>query len=54
MPPAGATSRTVPMMWKIKAPDRRGKYDPGLKVRSSTGVSQAQPVTISGKPGIFD
>jgi hypothetical protein len=50
--PANTSSRNSPVTWKIRAADRKGKFD--LKVRSSTGVSQTQPVTIRGTTGIFD
>jgi hypothetical protein len=50
--PPGASSRNSPVTWKIKAGDQRGRFD--LKVSSSTGVAQTQPVIISGSTGIFD
>jgi hypothetical protein len=42
--PAAATSRNSPVSWKVKAPGKEGKYS--LKVQSSNGVAQSQPVTI--------
>ena len=42
--PPGASSRNSPVTWKVKVPEREGKYS--LKVQSSTGVSQTQPITI--------
>jgi hypothetical protein len=45
-----AVSRTSPVTWKIRAGPREGKYT--LKVTSSTGVSQTQPVQIKVR-GIF-
>jgi hypothetical protein len=46
------STRNSVVNWKIKAPAQPGKYS--LKVRSSTGISQTQPVTIAVTPGIFD
>jgi hypothetical protein len=48
--PANAASRTSPVTWRVKSPSREGNYS--LKVQSSTGVSQTQPVRIQVK-GIF-
>jgi hypothetical protein len=48
--PADAASRTSPVTWRVKGPSREGNYS--LKVQSSTGVSQTQPIRIQVK-GIF-
>jgi hypothetical protein len=45
------TSRYSPVTWKIRAANQERTYD--LKVKSSTGVSQRQPVMIRSKR-IFD
>ncbi|MBV9121968.1 MAG: hypothetical protein JO112_01250, partial [Planctomycetes bacterium] len=46
-----ANSRNSPVTWKVRAPAQEGDYV--LKVQSSTGVSQTQPVTIRSQR-IFD
>jgi hypothetical protein len=48
--PASATRRTSPVTWKIKA-GAEGSYS--LKVTSSAGAAQSQPVRIRGS-SIFD
>jgi len=48
--PAAAGSTISPVTWKVKAGPREGKYT--LKVQSSSGVSQTQPVQIKVR-GIF-
>jgi hypothetical protein len=50
LPFDGSSSRTSPVTWKIRASSREGKYT--IRVRSSTGVSQTQQVTIRAR-GIF-
>jgi len=45
-----ASTRNSPVTWKVRGPRQEGKYT--LKVDSSTGVSQTQPVTIKLR-GIF-
>jgi hypothetical protein len=49
LPPDGS-SRNSPVTWKVRGPRQEGRYN--LKVQSSTGVSQTQPVKIQVK-GIF-
>jgi hypothetical protein len=49
--PPGASSRNSPVTWKVRAARRAGTYT--LKVQSSTGESQSQPVTIRSK-GLLD
>lgn len=49
--PPDAVSANSPVTWRIQAPERRGQFT--LKVESSTGVSQTQPVMIRAR-GIFD
>jgi hypothetical protein len=49
--PADATSRNSPVTWKVRAARRAGKYT--LKVQSSTGETQSQPVTVR-TPRLFD
>jgi hypothetical protein len=49
--PRGSASANSPVTWKVKAPPREGEYT--LKVKSSTGVSQTQPVRIRGSH-LFD
>jgi hypothetical protein len=46
----GGASRDSPVTWKVRGAAREGKYT--LKVESSTGESQTQPVTIKIR-GIF-
>jgi hypothetical protein len=48
--PADASSRNSPVTWKVRAGSREGKFT--IRVRSSNGVSQTQPVTIRAR-GIF-
>jgi hypothetical protein len=48
--PFDGSSRTSPVTWKVRASSREGKYT--IHVRSSTGVSQTQQVTIRAR-GIF-
>lgn len=48
--PANSASRTSPVTWRVKAGPREGAHT--LRVRSSTGVSQTQPVRIRVR-GIF-
>jgi hypothetical protein len=50
-PPAGAARATSPVTWKVQGPRRKGTYS--LKVKSSTGASQTQPVKISVPKTIF-
>lgn len=42
--PAGAASRNSPVTWKVRAPQQEGMFS--VRVRSSTGVSQTQPIKI--------
>jgi hypothetical protein len=48
--PEGAASRNSPVSWRVRAGPKEGNYT--VKVQSSTGVSQSQPVRIKIK-GIF-
>jgi hypothetical protein len=52
VPPLAPNSpaRTSPVTWRVKSGSREGSYS--LRVRSSTGVSQTQPVRIRVR-GIF-
>lgn len=49
--PAGANSRNSPVTWKVRAPQQEGSYS--LRVQSSAGASQTQPVAIKAAR-IFD
>jgi hypothetical protein len=49
-PPAGGGSQTIPVTWKVRAGPREGKFE--LRVKSSTGAAQTQPVRIKVR-GIF-
>jgi hypothetical protein len=49
--PPGSASPNSPVTWKIRAPGREGDYT--LKVQSSTGAAQTQPVRIRGSH-LFD
>jgi hypothetical protein len=49
-PPADGSSRNSPVTWKVRAGPREGNYK--LRVESSTGVAQTQPVRIKVR-GIF-
>jgi hypothetical protein len=49
-PPPGATSRNIPITWKVK-PARPGRFT--LRVKSNNGLTQTQPVTVTSN-GIFD
>jgi hypothetical protein len=49
--PRGSASANSPVTWKVRAPGREGEYT--LKVSSSTGTSQTQPVRIRGSH-LFD
>jgi hypothetical protein len=48
--PRDAASRNSPVTWKVRAPNAAGEYE--LKVRSSTGATQSQSVSIR-RQGIF-
>ena len=50
MPSVGATTRVSPVTWKVRGPRQPGTYT--LKVESSTGAAQSQPLKIQAK-GIF-
>jgi hypothetical protein len=54
VPSPGASSRISPVTWKVQAPPQEGQYT--LEVRSNTGVSQKQDITIKGRgrSGLFD
>jgi len=52
VPPASGASQRSPVTWKIRSPDRIGKYT--LRVLSSIGTQQSQPVTIKPATGIFN
>lgn len=49
-PPPGATSRNIPITWKVKAA-RPGRFT--LRVKSNNGLTQTQVVTVTSN-GIFD
>jgi hypothetical protein len=49
--PPGATNPNSPVTWRVTAPASTGDYD--LTVRSSTGVTQSQRLTIQSRAGIF-
>ena len=49
--PPDAERRTSPVTWKIRSPNKPGTYS--LPVKSSTGVSQSQKVTIQSNR-LFD
>jgi hypothetical protein len=49
--PPGATNPNSPVTWRITAPASTGDYD--VTVRSSTGVTQSQRLTIQNRAGLF-
>jgi hypothetical protein len=51
-PLPGAASPNSPVTWRVTAPGKAGQYD--IRVRSSSGVAQTQPLTIRPRGGIFE
>jgi hypothetical protein len=50
--PRDAASPNSPVTWKVRAPDKPGRYV--LRVRASSAVAQSLLVTIRPRGGIFD